>query len=149
VSEVELVNVYDVQDSPVLLYRLLQERSTEDDPYINISHRKLPTWREHLKFFDSKPYRRWYLIQTLGERYAGTCYLTRQNEIGIVLFREHRGNGYGLHAVNKLITEHKPLKAIPGKRSGQFIANINPNNQRSIRIFQRLGFTHIQNTYEL
>ena len=145
---VALVNVYKHPDSPKILYDLLVQRSTEDDPYVNISHRKLPPFRDHMRFFDSHPYRYWYLIQSGGET-VGTTYISNRNEIGIVLFTAHRGRGYGLEAINLLITKHKPLKAVPGKRSGQFIANINPANERSIRLFRKLGFTHIQNTYAL
>ena len=104
----------------------------------------------HLAFYDSKPYRRWYLVADMdADRVLGACYLTKQNEIGIQLFNAHQGKGYAVEAVNELITKHKPLKAIPGKRSGRFIANINSANERSKRLFQKLGFVHIQETYAL
>lgn len=144
---IALVSVYRIPDAPKILYDILKERSTENDPYTNISHRKLPSWSQHLKFFDSRPYRRWYLIYA-GFDPVGTCYISKRNEIGIVISRAHRGKGYGLDAVNQLTLKHKPLKAIPGKRAGKFLANINPFNTRSIRMFKRLGFKHMQNTYE-
>jgi L-amino acid N-acyltransferase YncA len=31
----------------------------------------------------------------------------------------------------------------------EFLANINPANARSIRMFEKMGFGHIQNTYRL
>ena len=40
------------------LYDLLLER----DPKANISHKKMPTFTEHLKFVKSKPYSKWYVI---------------------------------------------------------------------------------------
>ena len=40
------------------LYELLKER----EPSTNISHRKLPTFSEHLNFVLSKPYSKWYII---------------------------------------------------------------------------------------
>ncbi len=141
---ISLLNAYKVPEAAPLLYELLLER----DPSVNISHKKMPTWRDHLAFFDSKPYRKWYLAQVDGTT-VGACYLTKQNEIGIQLFRQHQGKGYGLEAVNALITQHKPLKAIPGKRAGRFIANINPANEKSKRLFQKLGFVHIQETFAL
>lgn len=157
-----LANAYTIPDAVRVLYELLLER----DPSTNISHRKMPSWREHQQFAESKPYRKWYLIQSIdqevisitdgpgGNRYrirqfVGACYLTRQNEIGIFLFKAHQGKGYAVEAVNLLITKHKPLKAIPGKRTGRFIANINPANERSKRLFQKLGFVHIQETFAL
>ena len=161
-----LVDVYKHEDSLKILFGIMQERSYQDDPYVNISHRTMPTWREHVNFFESKPYRRWYLIQAVSwdtekkiylepgslnyaTEIVGTCYLTRQNEIGIVLFGHYRGRGFGTKAVHLLTTKHKPLPAIPGKRSGRFMANINPANEKSIALFSKLGFTHLSDTYVL
>jgi RimJ/RimL family protein N-acetyltransferase len=141
---ITLINTYTVPGAARVLYELLLER----DSSTNISHRKMPTWREHQQFVESKPYRKWYLVQVDGQ-FVGACYLTRQNEIGIQLFKAYQGKGYAVEAVNLLITKHKPLKAIPGKRSGRFLANINPQNERSMRLFQKLGFVHIQETYAL
>lgn len=143
-----LRNVYSDPEADKVLYELLRERSTEDDPYINISHRRLPSWVDHVYFIESRPYRKWYLIYDEGIP-VGTCYLSKRNEIGIVLFRRHRKKGYGTLAVSQLIEIHKPLKEIPGVRSGRFLANINPENQASVRMFGKLGFTHLQNTYAL
>lgn len=153
---INLISVYKTQDSERILYDLLLEREQTN----SISHRKMPTWREHVSFVGSNPYRKWYLIKIdvidtqggisrEGFHIIGACYLTRQNEIGIQLFKTYQGKGYAIDAVNTMITKHKPLKAIPGVRSGQFLANINPANERSIRLFQKLGFTHINNTYRL
>lgn len=140
----KLESVYKHELAVSYLYHLLTER----DPSINISHKKMPSFREHERFFNSKPYRFWYLIEVDGSA-VGACYLTKKNEVGIAVSSQHRGKGYGLEAVNLLTQRHKPLKAIPSKRSGQFIANINPANERSIRLFRKLGFVHIQNTYRL
>lgn len=145
---IELRNAYKTLDGDKILYQLMRERSGEDDQYINISHRTLPTWDNHKKFMRSRPYRRWYLIK-VDELFVGSLTLSRNNEIGIVLFREHRGKGYGLNAVAALIEKHKPLAAIPGKRGGSFIANINPKNEHSLRMFKKLGFTEKQVTLEL
>ena len=42
------------------LYELLAER----DPVANISHREMPTFDQHRKFVDSRPYKAWYLIHS-------------------------------------------------------------------------------------
>ena len=149
-TTIELISVYDMARLSVhILYDILNKRSTEDDKHINISHRKLPPWEEHVAFFDSRPYECWYLIYdvfNVNPACAGTCYVTKRNEIGIVLFKDARGKGIGTAAVKKLM-ETKPLPAVPGVRGGGYLANINPNNQASIRMFEKLGFRHIQNTY--
>jgi RimJ/RimL family protein N-acetyltransferase len=145
---IALVSVYEEVNAEKILYELLRERSTEDDLFVNISHRALPTWGDHVKFIESDPYRFWYLIKA-GEMFVGTVFLSHQNEIGITLFKSQRGNGYGTAAVSALIEQHEPLPAIPGKRRGVFLANINPSNSRSIQMFEKLGARLVQHTYEI
>lgn len=138
----KFVSIYDEPRAMDLLYRLLSERR------YNVSHRKMPGAVNHRKFVISRPYRYWYMIDVEGA-YVGAIYLGRNNEIGIGIFHEFQGQHYGRQAVSMLIEKHKPLKGIPSIRSKYFVANINPENETSIRMFQRLGFRHIQNTYEL
>ena len=157
-----LVDVYKHDDSLKILFDLMLER----DPSVNISHKKMPTWREHVNFFESKPYRKWFLIEGVSwdtakkielepgsVNYAtaivGACYLTRMNEVGVFIFSQYRGNGYGVDALNKLITKFKPLPEKPGVRLGRFIAHINPANEKSIALFTKIGFSHQANTYVL
>lgn len=153
----DLVNVYRRPKAATrILYELLRERSTEADANVNISHRKLPSWKRHVQFVASRPFRYWYLIEIYDDseplqtvEIAGYVSLSHLNEIGIVLFKKYRGMGYGKEAVRALTQKHKPLKAIPGKRSGHFIANINPSNGASRRMFEALGFRKIQETFAL
>ena len=151
-SDIMMISVYEIGYAKQWLYDLLKERSTEEDRHVNISHRQLPSWEDHVAFIDSMPYERWFVIvdQTGVSEFKclGTCYVTKRNEIGVHLFKHARGRGIGTAAVKELM-ERKPLPAEPGVRHGQYIANINPNNQASIRMFEKLGFRHIQNTYQL
>lgn len=144
----KLTDVYTAPEAAQILYELLRERSAEDDPFVNISHRRLPTLMEHVRFFHSKPYRLWALIE-VESRYVGYMSITKRNEIGIVLFMAERGKGYGRQALQLLLAQHQPLPAIPSERSGHFLANINPLNARSIRLFGGLGFKLLQHTYQL
>jgi len=132
---IKLRSVYLEDEAPRLLYRLLEERNDE----INISHRSMPTWRAHLAFIRSKPYSAWYLVKA-GREFVGAIYLSKTNEIGIFVLREHQGKGLGKKAIQALMKRH------PRKR---FLANINPRNTNSIGMFEGMGFRHIQNTYEL
>jgi len=136
-----------IEDSEIL-YELLKERSTENDEYINISHRQLPSYKKHLAFIQTRPYAIWNLIMD-GKEPIGSISLTWRNEIGIVLFKKHRGEGYGKMALSLFLDTYKPLPAVPSERNGNFLANINPKNKASITLFQSVGFKHIQNTYEL
>ena len=77
----------------------------------------------------------------------GTVYLTIANEIGINVIAEHRGKGYGKEMLGRLLAEHDPLPAVSGMRQGRFVANINPNNAVSIKLFTGAGARLIQQTY--
>ena len=114
---------------------LLQERPQE----ANISHRELPIWCDHVRFVESHPYEAWYFIRNYW-RDVGAIYLSRQNEIGISIFKAHQGNGYGPQAINALMAIHGPRR---------YLANINPANVKSAEMFKNLGFGLIQHTYEL
>jgi RimJ/RimL family protein N-acetyltransferase len=142
----KLVDVYtDREKSMVFLYELIKERMTE--PEVNISA-TMPTWQQHRQFVCRKPYRCWYLIEVDGA-FVGYVSATANNEIGIVIAKASRGKGYGPMAIKELMRMHDPLPAIPSKRSGKWLANINPKNERSIGMFTSLGFKHLQNTYAL
>ena len=117
------------------LYQLLAQR----DPIANISHRKMPTYDEHIRFVQSKPYSRWYVIYQKNEK-VGSIYLSKQDEIGIFLKKEARGLGVGKIAMRLLMKEN------PRSR---FLANISPKNRESAKFFRKNGFTLIQHTYEL
>jgi len=117
------------------LYNLLEERK----PVTYISHKKMPTYEEHVNFVKSSPYSKWYIIEVDGER-SGSIYLTKQNEIGIFLNEGLQEKGIGSNALNVLIGKNPDLR---------YLANINPENKKSIKFFKKLGFTLIQYTYEL
>lgn len=133
-SGLELRQVYINPDQyAAILWDLLKERK----PEANISHKQMPTMRQHLAFIDSNPYRMWAII-TKDETPVGACYLTNAYEIGIQIFERWQGNGFGAWAVGRIIDMN------PSER---LLANINPKNEPSIRMFEKLGFAHIQNTY--
>jgi RimJ/RimL family protein N-acetyltransferase len=131
-----LVSVYRLPKlAPRVLYALMQER----EPHVNISHRIMPTWRQHMKFIASRPYSAWYLIR-LGKEYIGAIYLTTLSEIGIFVLARWRHFGVGPRAIRTLMRRHKRER---------YLANVNPRNEISIRLFRHLGFKIIQQTYEL
>jgi len=117
-----------------MLYTMLSERS----PSENISHKVMPSMPEHMKFVNSRPYKEWWLI-CVGEDAVGAIYLSKQNEIGVGILRRVRRLGYGQAAIRAMMERH------PGER---LAANINPENHRSIHIFKKLGFKHVQATLE-
>jgi RimJ/RimL family protein N-acetyltransferase len=120
-----------------LLWRIMEERLK--DPIINISHQGMPDWLEHKKFISSKPYKVWHIIK-VSRTNIGHCYITKNNEIGIFLLKKYQGLKLSKQIIAMLIYEN-PINKL--------LANINPLNERSKKLFTSLGFRHIQNTYEL
>ena len=111
----------------------------ERNPRENISHKKMPTYNEHLSFVSAKPYSKWYVILYRVNK-VGSIYLTSQNEIGIFIKKSFQNKQIGNIALRKLIQKN------PKKR---YLANVNPKNKKSIRFFKNSGFKLIQYTFEL
>lgn len=154
---IKLVDIYDgarIRDGALeFLYELMKER----EPEINISHRELPTFEQHRQFVTRRPYRFWYLIEAVDfetrnpardHPWIGYVSATHSNEIGIVLLKDWRGHGFGKLVVQELIALHRPNPAEPSVRTGTWIANVAPANERSRRMFEGLGFRKIQETFE-
>ena len=116
------------------LYDLLEDRNSQ----VNILHKTMPTYDEHVKFIKSKPYSKWYIVYSGDER-IGTILLTLENEVGIFLKKNIQHKGVGSFALKLLIIENPHLS---------YLANINPNNKKSIKFFKKNNFKLIQYTYE-
>lgn len=119
----------------MFLYELLAKRG----PTVNISHKKMPTYEEHVDFVMSKPYSKWYIV-LVNDIKAGTVYLTHKNEVGIFIRNEFQGKRIG-HKALRLLIQKNPHRI--------YYANINPQNRKSIRFFKNNGFRPMQYTYEL
>ena len=136
----KLVDVYPSMPY-TLLYTLLEERTPEQ----SISHKKQPTFPEHIAFVDSLPYKHWYLIREddwLGAIYINEVEYPQETirEVGISLFNKYRGKGYGTEALKMLMERHP----------GNLYANINPDNYPSKMFFtEKFGAKLIQQTYAL
>ena len=110
------------------LYNHLKER----DSRANISHKRMPTYTEHVKFVTSKPYSKWYIVM-YGSKKIGSIYLTKMNEIGIFIKKNFQDGGVGQRTLELL------MKKNPRTR---FLANVSPKNKKSTEFFKRNGFTH-------
>ena len=135
-EKISLISLRTVRDSDgEFLFELLKER----DPRANISHKKMPSYDEHIKFIKSKPYTRWYIILKSKER-VGSIYLSKNDEIGIFLSKEYQKKNIGNTALVELIRKN------PRKR---YLANVNPKNKKSSTFFKKNNFKLIQHTYEM
>ena len=132
----EKINFLTIEETD---YKFLYELLLQRKKIVNISHKKMPTYEEHVKFIESEPYSKWYIIQ-IDDKKIGSIYLTKENEIGIFLKESIQRRGIGSNALNELIDIN------PGLR---YLANINPKNEKSIKFFKKSGFKLIQYTYEL
>ena len=120
-------------DDAKFLFDLLKQR----EGIVNISHKSLPTWEEHVEFIKNNTYQSWDIIWVDNVR-IGNIYLTDRDEIGIFLDKKSQSNSYGSIAINEFMKKN-------GKK--RYLANINPTNYKSIQFFGKHGFVHIQNTY--
>jgi RimJ/RimL family protein N-acetyltransferase len=126
-----------------ILWELMLERAEESE--VNISF-EMPTWQSHVSFVKSMPYPYWYFIRVDGD-IAGYVSMTDRNEIGIVLFQRWRGKGIGKQALQQFMRMVTLQASHPSAVRGEFLANINPANERSKRLFKSLGFKLVQETY--
>jgi RimJ/RimL family protein N-acetyltransferase len=143
---ITLIDVYEQHPDNLLVVLFLYELLAERDPVANISHRVMPTFDQHRKFVESRPYQAWYVIQSSGEN-VGAIYLTQParpsqagDEIGIHISKARRGFGYGKQAIRMLMQMHP---------KDRYLANIAPSNTRSLILFGDLGFELCQHTLEL
>lgn len=133
-AAMRLIPIQEVADAACYLYALLLER----EPHHNISHKAMPTVEQHLAFVRSNPYAGWYLVHE-GRAIVGAIYLTHADEIGVFIFKRYQGRGHGKCAVKMLID---------GRKGYRLLANIAPGNEASRSMFEKLGFTLIQNTFK-
>jgi len=127
-------SVYGCNEAYWLLYRLLEEREKTE----NISHKKMPSYLDHVLYVNNKPHREWWLIYS-ADTCVGQLYLTSKNEIGIQIFEEFRRRGYAKKAISFVMANYHKI---------DLIANINPNNVASIALFTKFGFKVCQHTYK-
>lgn len=115
------------------LYLLLIER----DPKISISHRNMPTYKDHCMFWDNKPYKFAKAINGL-KGFMGYTYVTERNEVGVHIKREFQKQGIGTSVFKKLINTFDEL-----------LVNIAPENEVALKLVKKLGFDWIQETYRI
>lgn len=117
------------------LYELLKNR----DPQASISHKKMPSYDEHLRFVLSKPYSIWYIIEFRNQK-VGSVYLSKQDEVGISMIKEFQGIGIDEKAVRLLMKKNS---------RSRYLANVAPENYLLQEFFKKLGFKGLQYTYEI
>lgn len=118
------------------LYNLLEQRRE----YQNISHKKMPTYSNHVKLIRSEPHKHWFIVQNSNNRLIGSVYVSKQDEIGIFLKEEYTHQGYGTKILNEIFEYCKDIK--------EFKANIAPFNSASLCFFVNRGFIYNSSIWE-
>ena len=119
---IELLNI--CENDFKFLYEMLEERELIQ----NITHKKIPSYNEHVNFIKSNPYSNWYIIFENNKK-IGTVYLSKENEVGVFIIKKNQRNGIGKESLKKLIKKN------PRKK---FFANVNPKNYNSIKFLRIL-----------
>ena len=132
-SNIKLSQV--TKNDMLFLYELLKNKN----PNSNISHKKMPSYYEHVKFVMSKPYTSWYIIES-DKKNAGAIYLSKRDEIGISI-----NNDYGYDQIVKtalkLLMELNPRK--------RYLTNVSPKDVRSQEFLLKNGFVSLEYVYEI
>jgi len=123
------------KNDALFLYDLLKTR----DPLTNISHKKMPSYDEHVNFILSNPYTVWYIIEYEEEK-TGSIYLSKQDEIGISLVDNSLYDKIG-KSVIKLLIKNNPRK--------RYLAKTSPQNKKLQNFFVNNGFIGLEYTYEI
>ena len=132
-SDVKLKQV--TKNDALFLYEILKNK----DPNANISHKKMPSYDEHVEFVMSKPYTNWYIIE-YDKKNVGTIYLSKQDEIGISINNDYEYAQIVKPALKLL------MKLNQRKR---YLANTNPKDVRAQEFLLKNGFTSLENVYEM
>ena len=123
------------KNDTLFLYDLLKNK----DPNANISHKKMPSYDEHVEFVMSKPYTNWYIIE-YDKKNVGAIYLSKQDEIGISISNDYEYDQIVKPALKLL------MKLNQRKR---YLANTSPKDVRSQEFLLKNGFTGLEYVFEM
>lgn len=111
------------------LYKLLKQRNPDE----NISHKVMPTYKQHCTFNDKQPYAEDYIIFD-GERRVGRFYVTDRMEAGIKFI----DNKYLIPTLDEILSCD----------NGMLYFNVSPRNKIMNDYLKKKGLKVIQYTYE-
>ena len=132
-SDVKLKQV--TKNDALFLYDLLKNK----DPNTNISHKKMPSYDEHVEFVISKPYTNWYIIE-YDKKNVGAIYLSKQDEIGISINNDYEYDQIVKSALELLMKLNQ---------RNRYLANTSSKDVRSQEFLLKNGFTSLEYVYEM
>jgi len=123
-----------------VLYELLKQRR-----YL-ISHKKMPSYQDHIAFVQSHPYLNWYIVSH-NEHNLGTFYIKKDNSIGLnlvfpceLLVKE---------VLNFILLNFQPQKELKSQTPPYFYVNVAEGNKTLMGILTDLKFEAIQVSFKL
>ena len=120
-------------------YRFLYDLLKNREPIENISHKKMPTYKQHIQFIKSKPYSRWYIILYQKEK-IGTIYLSKLDEIGVHLVEQFTGEKLYKEIISELMKKNHRRR---------YLMNVGIKNKKLSKLIESYGFNKIQTTFEI
>ena len=141
-GDFSLEEIVPTKNQEVILFNLLAERK------YNISHKKMPTFDEHLDFVRNRPYRGWWLIQDLNDssKILGSVYLNDDNSLGLNIDLEQVSFSASFFT-QKLKSFIKPKDYQPSKIYGDFFYNVSPFNKVLIDWLRDSGYFESQRSF--
>ena len=123
----------------VLLYKQLKGRT------YNVSHERVPTFREHTLFVKKHPYREWFMI-IKGKSVVGNLYVQYDNSIALNSVETLSANEIKvvLELVSSLL---HPLHPIPSVRYKEFFLNIASENTEMQEKLVSIGYKETQRSF--
>ena len=123
-----------------ILYKLLKDRVH------NISHSKVPNYDNHIKFVESHPYRKWYLVKK-KRSYVGTFYIKNDNSIGLNL--NNIDKDLVLDCIDYIKRNFVPRETSASMVPNYFYINVASTNHKLIKIMDELFFNQLQISYKI
>ena len=120
-------------------HRFLYQHLKERNPSANISHKKMPSYDEHVEFVMSKPYTVWYVIEC-DKKNVGAIYLSKHDEIGISINNNYEYKDIAKPALKSL------MELNPRKR---YLVNVGPKDTKAQEFLLKNGFTRLEYVYEI
>ena len=117
-------------------YRFLYNLLAKRPKYWNISHNVMPTYNEHCKFNNAKPYTLDYIIYEDKKR-IGRLYVTHKDEVGVYCLSEKY--------IPRVLDE---VLAAANDAHKAIFFNVSPNNELLNNYFRKKGLKVIQYTYK-
>ncbi len=110
-----------------------------------ISHRKMPTFEQHLQFVSNHPYRKWFLVYFQLE-FKGHLYVKYDNAVGLHMSPDVTSSQLG-ELWLALTGQIAPQKVQPSMVPDHFYVNVPTSNLQMQSRLEAANFVETQRSY--